>query len=130
MKEQLEEQMLQTITVNNEDIHWEKAGEEIWVEGKMFDIKSFENKNGVTTFHGLFDDAETNLKRHLQEGLKKNSPLQKKLLTQLFQTLPIYFLPLNNNASLLTGNQEFLRFQPPSKLPSSFEVIPTPPPQG
>ena len=62
MKEELEKQSLHVVTLKNNDIIWLKAGKEIFLKGKMFDIKTAETRNGYTTFKGLYDEEETTLK--------------------------------------------------------------------
>lgn len=129
MKERMEEQMLRTITLNNSDIHWEKEGKEIWVQGKMFDIKSIEYKNGTTVFHGLFDDEETALKKAFNDGWKKNSSAQNQLLIQLFQNLRGICLNPDINFALFADGSQHSGSPYPCKLPSYFQIILTPPPQ-
>jgi hypothetical protein len=50
MQERLETNHLRTITVPENDIHWIKDGKEIWVNGRMFDIKSSHSGMGFMFF--------------------------------------------------------------------------------
>lgn len=129
MKERMEEQMLHTITINNTDIRWEKEGKEIWVQGKMFDIKSIEYKDETTIFHGLFDDEETVLKKAFNDGWKKNSSAQNQLLVQLFQSLRGICLNPDTDFVLFPEGLQHLGSTSACKLPSYFQIILTPPPQ-
>ena len=129
MRERMEDQILHTITLADNQIHWSKAEKEIWVDGKMFDIKSTEHKNGMTTFHGLFDEEETLLKKNFANGWKKNLSQQNQLLAQIFQCLnSIYFNP-PADISVLSESQNNLSFFSSPKLLTQCRMILTPPPQ-
>jgi len=129
MKERLEQQSLHSITLADQEIQWVKQGKEIWVHGKMFDIKSTVNRNGRTTFYGLFDEEETMLKKKFNEGWKKKMSEQNRLLGQLFQSLQhIYFVPVADIAFLFDKQHYTFPLSAP-KLLSQFKTIPTPPPQ-
>ena len=128
MKDRLEEQWLLTVSVFQEDVHWIKPGKEIWLKGRMFDIKSSNIKNGTYTFTGLYDEDETMLVKQLQKNQPENTA-GNKVLAQLFQLLmsPIdYFsLPLTFTKKIQT---EFLATATPL-LSTPFISIITPPPQ-
>ncbi len=129
MKERMEKQSLHSITLNDNEIHWAKAGKEIWAHGKMFDIKSTEYKNGLTTFYGLYDEEETLLKTIFSNGWKKEMSEQNQLLSQLFQCLQgIYFMPVTDDTVLSCKQYHEASLNSP-KLQSQFKTIPTPPPQ-
>ena len=129
MKERMEKQLLHTITLANTEIQWVKQGKEIWVHGKMFDIKSIEYKNGMTTFHGLYDDDETLLNKNFNEGWKKNMAQQNQLLVQFFQCLQSYYHHPATDFALIPGNQHHLVLLSFPALLSQFKTIPTPPPK-
>ncbi len=86
MKEQLEAQILQTVVIPGNEIVWVKDGKEIWVNGRMFDIRSTHLQNGLYVFRGLYDNDETSLLKQLQKD-QQNSTSENKLLIQLFQFL-------------------------------------------
>lgn len=74
-QERLEAEQLQTITVAAENIQWVKKGKEILVDGKLFDIKHFEKKNGKLILTGFFDKEEDDLYDQLNKIAKdKNKP--------------------------------------------------------
>lgn len=128
MKEKMEQAELHTIALADNEIQWAKAGKEIWVQGKMFDIKSIEHKDGITIFKGLFDEEETILKQNLKSNREKNQAKQNQLFSQLFQCLHgIYF---ENTIDQLNSNDlstiSFTYYT--SRLQYSFLEIPTPPP--
>lgn len=130
MKEKLESSFLQTITIKNDAIQWAKAGKEIWVNGKMFDIKSKVELDNMTTFKGLYDDEETLLKTNLSESWEKNKTRQTHLLGQLFQILSnIYF---SNSSWIFPACSKGITTYPfyTSQLAYHHTDILTPPPQA
>jgi hypothetical protein len=129
MKDRMEKQSLHSITLADNEIYWAKEGKEIWVNGQMFDIKSTDHKNGLTTFHGLYDDDETNLKKNFNNGWKKKMTEQNQLLGQLFQCLQgVYFMPATNSP-VSSSKQHHIASLNSTKLQSQFKTILTPPPQ-
>lgn len=129
MKERLEEQILVTITLADNEIHWVKQGKEILVQNQMFDVKLIEHINGLTIFHGLFDKEETNLNKYFHERWKKNLTEQNQLIVQLFQCLQGFdFHPASDCLFFSTKKHHTASFISP-KLQSPFKTILTPPPQ-
>jgi hypothetical protein len=129
MEERLEKELLQTIVVAEDDIHWVKKGKEIWVNGKMFDIKSTESKNGIFFFSGLYDEEETHLKKKMEEGWKKNSPVNNSLARFLASLQNVFFENDNCIFPPVHINNTFSSWIP-ANLASQYKVILTPPPQG
>lgn len=126
----MEDRLLQTITLADGEINWMKKGKEISIQGKMFDIKSMVHKNGITTFHGLFDDEETLLNKNLFSGWEKHQSAQNQLLALLINSLQnIYFNSLSSNTLLPEKQNHSLSFTAPA-LPKQFRNILTPPPQA
>ena len=102
--------------------------EKIWFEGKMFDIKSSESKDGFTTFKGLFDNEETLLKQNLKKSWENNQTKQSQLFAQLFHVLQnIYFSNSDKDWTEATNELSTNSFSSPNIL-SPFLEIPTPPP--
>lgn len=129
MKERMEEQMLHIVTLDNNDIHWAKKGKEIWVNGKLFDIKSFEQINGKTIFCGLYDEEETSLNKTFSENWKKDLSGQTSLLSQLFQCFQNLFFKQVAEISTLTDKKSCLFPISTVRLVTQFKTILTPPPQ-
>jgi hypothetical protein len=128
MKEKLERQSLHTITLAGGDVRWINK-KEIWVNGKMFDVKSFSINAGQYEFTGLFDEEETILAGQLKNKANKNNEAANNLLTHLFQWLQTVY---SDNAITLFSAEKSagLRrcfFSP--ALISPFKTILTPPPQ-
>lgn len=130
MKERIEKESLQSITVNNRDVRWTNDRKEIIVEGKLFDVKSSKQQNNNTiTFWGLFDIEETELEKNIYKKGDKNLAQQNQLLAQLFQCLQnIYFNPAADTCVLSNGTLSS-GILPSPKLLTQFRVILTPPPQ-
>lgn len=129
MKRRLETQFLHTISVAENDIQWIKNGKEIWVNGRMFDIKSSSLRNGVYVFSGLYDEEETALLEQLQKDQQNNNANSKQLV-QLFQLLQSFY---NDPQEEIVSPENIpgTKFIPDaSPLASQFISIFTPPPQA
>jgi len=130
MKHRMEDQLLHTVTLADNEIHWVKKGKEIRVGDKLFDIKFTTHTNGHTNFHGLYDEEETNLDKLFQETWKKNQAGQNRLLAQFFQTLQnVYCKPAGETVPSKDPLPEFRSMAPP-RLISLYRQILTPPPQA
>jgi hypothetical protein len=65
-EEQLERGNLTIISIAEKDLRWHKTGKELWIENKLFDVKSInKSKSGYCIVAGLFDDAEQRLIKQL-----------------------------------------------------------------
>jgi hypothetical protein len=84
MKERLEEEQLQTITINKSSFHWEEKGKEAWINGKLFDVKSIKESGDSVLLTGLFDEQETALVKNLFRQQHKENNGDNKLLTGFF----------------------------------------------
>ena len=127
MKEKLEQQSLHTIALTAKDFHWMEEGKEIMVDGSMFDVHSFTQKNGTYFFTGLFDDEETAL---IQQFEKNNdSDSGNKTLIRFFQLLQsCYYKQQQDNIFISdASNKEFISTK--MLIPAPFTSVPTPPPQ-
>ncbi len=129
MKRQLESKMLHTITLAKKEVNWLKEGKEILINGRMFDVKSFQPAgNGKISFTGLYDDDETALVNKVGKNQQNENNAGGKLLAQLFQLLQSSF---NNTASEVIipslNNNHFPGIE--QRLPSQFLTILSPPPQ-
>jgi len=130
MKESLEQELLQIISIPEKKVQWIKAGKEILVEGKMFDIKSFYKENGQYVFTGLYDHEETALVNLLKENWKKNNESGNRILTNLFQLLQLVY-PNENAYQLANNNLRSTNFYYSHiHLTALYKKVPTPPPQS
>ncbi len=129
IKERLEENLLHTIRVKNDDYRWIKPGKEIMVEGRMFDIKHYREVGSETEFTGLYDEEETALNQVADNLLHKQSRQKNMLLSQLVHLLQcVFFHPADES---LAGFPVQLLFYPVGSdaLPLTYYPIITPPPQ-
>jgi hypothetical protein len=67
MMENLEIRYLTTLQIPEESFRWYKQDREIQIDGKMFDVKSLELKNGLYHVSGLYDDEETELNEEMNK---------------------------------------------------------------
>ncbi len=130
MHRRLEEQQLHTLVLPDSSVRWAEEGKEIWVEGRLFDVESMEQKDGMTVFHGLYDEEETELEKMFNNAWKKNLTSQHRLLAKIFQCLSGFYcncLP-SFNSVLNKSTYTFSYFTP--SLPVWVRPILTPPPQA
>lgn len=128
MMEKLERQSLHTITLAAGDVRWINK-KEIWVNGKMFDVKSFSINGRQYEFMGLFDDEETDLAEQLKNKTKKDNEPGNSLLAGLFQWLHSLY-PANSGEVSLAGSFSKLQYYfVRLNILSPFKAILTPPPQ-
>jgi hypothetical protein len=130
MKERLEQEILQTITIAASDVQWVNEGKEILINGRMFDVKTLQHNDDKTImFTGLFDEEETALVKAVKTSQENDNNNTGKLLVKLFQLTN----STNNNLfadiflpPLLINN--FIP-APEQHLPSEFLGILSPPPR-
>ncbi len=130
MKEKLEQQLLQTVTLSENEVQWVKPGKEILVEGKMFDVKSFSSEKGQYRFTGLFDHEETALVNHLEKNLKKTNESGSWLISALFHLLQSVYSTDGNDTALISTDKKSDFYLIYIHILSPFKTIPTPPPQA
>lgn len=130
MKERLERQMLQTVTVSKADVVWVKYKKEIRIHDKMFDIESFTIKNDQYIFTGLYDEEETALNNYFERNTEQKNEREYRVLSSLFQLLQSIY-PENFDEMLIspTISKAYcpLILQ---HISSPFINILTPPPQA
>ena len=100
MREKLERENLQTITVPVNEFRWYEEDREIVVDGTMFDVKTIVRRGDHYIITGLFDEAETEL--HITMGKlqqRKGEGPNPKLLTVVFSET---FTPPSLNDALVT----------------------------
>lgn len=93
-RERLEKETLQTITVPAEKIKWIKAGKEILVDGKLFDVKHYSKDGHQIILTGFFDKEEDSLYDQINQIAQENnrsSPFKviiNFLLTPIYNDMP------------------------------------------
>ncbi|TAH12090.1 MAG: hypothetical protein EAZ12_02860 [Sphingobacteriia bacterium] len=126
----LEQTQLQEITLKESELIWEEDGRELWVNGKLFDIKSQgQSKDGYICFKGIFDEKETELNEQVDRMLNSKHPtlmLLAKIISlqspTCIQTQAIYFhyVELTNhsffNFKQAIYTRSIKKYIPPPKL--------------
>ncbi len=127
MKEKLEEELLHTIAIPKEQAVWVKYNKEISVGNKLFDVKSFSEKNGMYIFLGLYDAEETALNELME---KESDEKNGNEYSQLFQWLQSPCTGLAFDSYLVSGHNKIFCFPILQHISSPFINILTPPPQA
>jgi hypothetical protein len=86
MKERMEEEYLQTIVLHPQEFIWVKAGKEIKIGTRLFDVKAIQYKNNQVVVTGLFDTDEDRLHEALAKFVQKqqNKNAGSQLTTAFF----------------------------------------------
>lgn len=128
MKEKMEYENLQTITLNNNEVSWYEKGNEIIIHGELFDVKNYSTKGNQTTFQGIFDKEESNLSALAEKVVSKRS--ENKHLAQIggfFQLLQYVHEKEDHTIEAISVKTTFFNFHDCIQL-SPIRTIPTPPP--
>ena len=85
MEASLQKEPLTTISLPASEVVWYEEGREVMVEGRMFDIKTYEIKAGIFTAQGIYDEEETRvvalMKGHWSEEQQSHFVVQLLLLS-------------------------------------------------
>lgn len=85
-------ELQETITIKADKLKWIEYGEEIEIDGNLFDVEHFKTTGTNTVLTGFFDYKEETLVKHLdeieQQKNKSGSPLSRMAIKFLF--LPNY----------------------------------------
>lgn len=77
VEEKLKTEILQTIRITKAEITWIRAGKEVLLNGRLFDVKYISSDNNIVTLTGFFDTEETklftDLKNYTEHGGKENT---------------------------------------------------------
>ena len=95
--ERLEKTLLQKITLPLDKLHWVEKEREVLIDGKLFDVKSYQVFGNQVQLTGLFDIAETELAKQLT-GMMEHEDGDGSLFNQAvlkLLILPLYFSPDN-----------------------------------
>jgi hypothetical protein len=126
-EEKLEQSVLQTLVLTEDKFKWLRKNKEISIDGKLFDIKSFSEKNGEYIFKGIFDEEETALAQILSKSFNDNNLDDE--LPGLFQIL-LSVSTLKSAEPAITCDVSMI-YCPLilQHISSPFQDILTPPPQ-
>lgn len=128
MKEKMEYENLQTITLNNNEVSWYEKGYEIIINGELFDVKNYSTEGNQTTFQGIFDKEESNMSALAEMVISKKS--ENKHLEQIggfFQLLLYVYEKENYALKSVSDRTVFFNFHVFLQL-SPILTIPSPPP--
>lgn len=129
MKEALEQQHLQTITLPAHEVQWIKKGKETIINGRLFDVEKVQEKNGQLSLQGLFDDAETALLQQLDAACYEKNKNSRIAFAQFFQLLSNCFHQWPDEQPV-AGTQNLLSCSSISEsLPDGYKQLLVPPPQ-
>jgi len=86
-----EKEILQTISVPAESIYWVKPEKEILLDGKLFDVKTYNQEGNTIYLLGFFDHKEDALVKQIVDLNRRNptkSPFSTAAIKFLFY--PVY----------------------------------------
>ena len=88
MLEQLEAENLTTIVIKKNSFQWTRAGKEIEVNGKLFDVEEISIKGDSYVVKGLYDEKEASLLQIIKKSQQApdNNPLHL-LVTKMLSSL-------------------------------------------
>lgn len=76
MKQQLKQQLLQTVTVAKNSLVWFDDGKEVSINGNMFDVVSVKTDGNNITLTGLYDTDEDKLHESLHRAMQQKNGQQ------------------------------------------------------
>jgi hypothetical protein len=132
MKEKLEQSNLVTIEIPAASVQWYEDDEEIVVQGRLFDIKSYYARPGrdVMIFTGLFDDEETELKKKVDIMLENQQQEAEEadlfITCFLFSFYSGYHSP---DAGKVVDHMKSIRPANDGKMPQVYLSLICPPPK-
>jgi hypothetical protein len=133
MWERLEQSNLVTIEVPATSVQWYEGENEVLIEGRLFDVKSYTRVPGTykISFTGLFDEAEEEIEEKVRKLLRQKEMKDGgKKLTQLVW---IFFCPFPDSpslAALSSPPETTFNFHNADYLPIADLSIPAPPPKA
>ena len=71
-KGRLKSELLQTIAIPVSEVVWEEEGKELVVNGELFDIDSYQIKDGYVLASGILDKEETEFVKFLHKQTDKS----------------------------------------------------------
>lgn len=123
--------MLQTIRLKNNGYTWVKAGKEVLVSGRMFDVKRQVADKDETIFTGLYDEEENALNAIADNLWNQQSEKDGTALSHIIQFLQGFFFDNYDNSIAKVQNPLLLhRSAPPGNLTAVYTSIITPPPRS
>jgi hypothetical protein len=127
MKAQLESAALRQFTIAEKDLQWVEAGKELYIDHKLFDVKTIMYKDGLVHLSGLFDAEEEKILEQL--GNSKNTFSETLLISALQLLLfPADHTDQSNVMRIVTpAHQSYMHWQA-AKPADTLSPVATPPP--
>lgn len=97
MKEKLEFAQLQKVIIKKNDVQWKMLGDEIIIDGQLFDVKDQQDQGDAIIFYGLFDKEETSLQNKI-ENQHAHSNEQQALVSIVQFLQSVHFLSQSTGA--------------------------------
>lgn len=91
MKEKLELAQLQKVTIKKNEVQWKMLGNEIIIDGQLFDVKDQLDEGNSIVFYGLFDKEETFLQNKI-DNQHAHSNEQQALVSVVHFLQSVHFL--------------------------------------
>ena len=111
-----------------QDVIWVKAGKEILLEGRMFDIEKYSISGSEMTVYGLFDKKENKLNSHFY-GYKKHTAGNITGAGVLHIIFTCFFQPDPQNYPIHAAFRDCLPFNSFSYMPQEiYMAVISPPP--
>jgi hypothetical protein len=102
MKEKLEHENLQVITIDASSVIWLKKNKELLINGEPFDVKNITISGNKLILSGLFDLREKELKKQLEkyaQTAERSASTNNSLLLLFFTTYYQSTEPINLSCS-------------------------------
>jgi hypothetical protein len=132
MVERLERSELDTITLQNNDVHWHEKNKEIIVNSMLFDVHQYHVGEDSTVFTGLFDTNETELKKQVKklfERRDENNAPRELIIAKLILQLWIAGSEDGNLSVPNTALENKKQITRPGSLLTANILVPFPPPR-
>jgi hypothetical protein len=130
MKEKLEAQYLQIITLSKTEVHWVKKNKEIKIGDHLFDVKEWRTEGNYIVLKGLYDKEEDALHAKLNSLQKNNNDNESTAALAQLLLIPLFFEARASatifSATITTkANSFYFSLIPELNLPGHF-----PPPKA
>lgn len=128
MEERLEKGLQETVFVSKQE--WKRHNShEIWVAGRLFDVKEIQATASGFLVTGIFDDAETAVLQQVQNTCARQASKDTPVFAQFFQLLHGYFFQDAGQVHFVAGRPAKLFQNPIWHLPLRYKKVLAPPPQ-
>ncbi len=96
MREELEHAALVTVAIPISRLQWVQQGQEVRIDGKLFDVKSYKLRDDKVLLTGLFDEEEDLLVERISD-IQNNEPDKTNSSLIIFKWLGCFSLCIKND---------------------------------